>query len=83
MKTGYSKVCINPPYGAPICGYYEQRFVKGMLDDLFARALAFDDGENKAVVITLDLCTLAQSYYDAFKDAIVAATDLDRDAVFC
>ena len=82
MKTGYSKICINPPYGAPVCGYYEQRFVKGMLDDLFVRAVAFDDGEKRAVVITLDLCVMAQTYYDAFKDAIVSATGLDRDAIY-
>jgi len=82
MKTGYSKICINPPYGAPICGYYEERLTKGILDSLYARAVAFDDGENRAVVIALDLCTLAQKYYDLFKAAITEATGLDKDAIF-
>lgn len=82
MKTGFSKLCINPPYGAPIIGYYEERFTKGILDDLFARAVAFDDGEKKAVVIALDICLLAQKYYDAMKDAICNACDIDRDAIF-
>ena len=81
MKTGYSKICINPPYGAPICGYYETRLVKGILDNLYVRAVAFDDGETKAVVITLDLCTLAPKYYDAFRTAIVDATGVSRDAI--
>ena len=44
MKTGFAKVCINPPYGAPIVGYYEKRNVKGILDSLYTRAVAFDDG---------------------------------------
>ena len=39
MKTGFAKICINPPYGAPIVGYYEQRFTKGIADDLYARAV--------------------------------------------
>lgn len=82
MKTGFAKVCINPPYGAPIVGYYEERKVKGILDSLYARAVAFDDGKKKAVVIALDLCTLAQKYYDAFKESIVEATGLDKDAIF-
>ena len=82
MKTGYAKICINPPYGAPICGYYEERLTKGILDSLYARAVAFDDGENRAVVIALDLCTLAQKYYDLFKAAITEATGLDKDAIF-
>ncbi len=81
MKTGYSKICINPPYGAPICGYYETRLVKGILDSLYVRAVAFDDGETKAVVITLDLCELAPKYFDAFRAAIVEATKLSRDAI--
>ena len=58
MKTGFSKVCINPPYGAPIVGYYEARNTKGIIDNLYARAVAFDDGEKRAVVIALDLCEL-------------------------
>ena len=82
MKTGFAKICINPPYGAPIVGYYEQRYVKGILDDLFVRVVAFDDGERQAAVIALDLCILAQKYYEAFKDAIVAVTGMDRDAIF-
>ena len=71
MKTGYAKVCINPPYNAPIVGYYEPRFVKGIADDLYARAIAFDDGERRAVVIALDLCYLPTSEYTSIKNAIV------------
>jgi len=82
MKTGFARICINPPYGAPICGYYEERLTKGILDDLYARAVAFDDGETRAVVIAIDVCTLAQKYYDDFKAAIVEVTGLDKDAIF-
>jgi len=82
MKTGFSRICINPPYGAPIVGYYEERLTKGVLDDLFVRAVAFDDGEKKAVIIALDLCEIAQKYYDAMKDAICSATGLDNEAIF-
>lgn len=82
MKFGYSKICINPPYGAPIVGYYEPRFVKGIADDLFVRCVAFDDGQKKAVVIALDLCHLAQKEYEAFKDAIVEDCGVERNAIF-
>lgn len=82
MKTGYAKICINPPYGTPIVGYYEPRFVKGIADDLYARAVAFDDGEKTAVIIALDLCHLAQDEYDAIKKAIMDACNMDKDAIF-
>lgn len=82
MKTGYAKLCINPPYGAPICGYYEPRFVKGIADDLFVRAVAFNDGDKSAIVIALDLIHLAQREYDAFKAAIMEATGIEKDGIF-
>ena len=82
MKTGYAKTCINPPYGAPIVGYYEARFVKGVADNLYARAVAFDDGAKRAVIIALDLCLLPQKMYEALKDAVASATGIDHDAVF-
>ena len=82
MKTGFGKICINPPYGAPIIGYYEPRFVKGILDDLFVRAVVFDDGRVRAAVVALDLCLLGQDYYEAMKAAITEATGIHKDAIF-
>ena len=82
MKAGFSKICINPPLGAPIVGYYEQRRVKGIHDDLFVRAVAFDDGENRALVIAVDVCFLTMRYYDACKKAIKEATGVCEEAVF-
>ena len=82
MNTGYAKTCIDPPLGTPIIGYYIPRFVKGVADSLYARAVAFDDGKRRAVVVALDICLLPQKYYDAMKDAVVAATGIDRDAIF-
>lgn len=82
MKAGFSKVCINPPYGAPIMGYYEERLVKGIHDDLFVRATAFDDGEKKALIIAVDICLMAQKYYNDCKKAIKEATGVCEDAIF-
>ena len=82
MKAGFSRVCINPPYGAPIVGYYEERFVKGIHDDLYVRATAFDDGDKKAVIIAIDVCVLGQEYYDGIKKAIKEATGVCEDAIF-
>ncbi len=82
MKAGFSKVCINPPYGAPIVGYYEDRFVKGIHDDLFVRATAFDDGEKKALIIAVDVCQMEQKYFVDCKKAIKESTGVCEDAIF-
>lgn len=82
MKVGFANVCIDPPYGAPMCGYYEERYVKGIHDSLYARATAFDDGETRAVVIAVDLCYLNLSYCNKFREMIHEATGIDKDAIF-
>ncbi|MBQ7119363.1 MAG: hypothetical protein IJO09_04030 [Oscillospiraceae bacterium] len=82
MKTGFSKVCINPPYGAPMVGYYEARFVKGIEQNLYARAVAFDDGCKKAVVIAVDVIGLTLDFCNMAKDAIAASTGIEKDAIF-
>lgn len=82
MKTGFAKVCIDPPYGSPIVGYYEERKVKGILDSLYARAVAFDDGETKAVIITIDVCYLAQNHFDDIKEAVNIATGIEKNGIF-
>lgn len=82
MKTGYSKVCMNPHVGTPISGYYEERYVKGVLDNLYIKAVAFDDGEKKAVILTVDACYLPQKLYDMFKGKISEATGIEKDGIF-
>ncbi len=82
MKTGFARVCINPPYDSPIVGYYQERRVKGILDDLYVRAVAFDNSEKKALVMTIDVCLLPQIFYDRFKEAINKATGVDKDAIY-
>ena len=82
MKTGFSRICINPPIGVPMVGYYEQRPAKGIHDDIFASAVAFDDGENKAVIISVELCLLTTVQCDFFREKIAEHTGIKKEAVF-
>ena len=40
LQVGFARVNINPPLGAPINGYFKNRYVEGVRDDLEANALA-------------------------------------------
>ncbi|MBQ3235829.1 MAG: neutral/alkaline non-lysosomal ceramidase N-terminal domain-containing protein [Clostridia bacterium] len=82
MKTGYCKLCINPPYDFPMLGYYVPRKVKGVHDDLFTRAIAFSDGDKKAVVIALDVAELPQAIYDRIKDAVYKDAGVEKSGIF-
>ncbi|MBE7030764.1 MAG: hypothetical protein E7409_04965 [Ruminococcaceae bacterium] len=82
MKTGFSRLCINPPLGAPLSGYYEARFTKGVLDDLCVTAVAFDDGNKKAVVLAVDVIMLQKEICDKFRKVIADFCGLPMEAIF-
>jgi len=82
MKTGFSRICINPPIGVPIHGYYEPRTVKGIHDDIYASAVAFDDGNNKAVVISVEVCLLSTEQCDFFREKIAEFVKIKKEGVF-
>ncbi len=82
LKTGYARLCINPPLGHPISGYYEARFTKGVLDDIFVTALAFDDGNKKALFLELDLIELSLAHDKRFRQAVSDACGVPMEAIF-
>ena len=82
MKTGFSRICINPPLGVPMVGYYEERRVKGIHDDIFASALALDDGERRALIVTVEVCLLSTEQCNFFRESIANAAKIDKKGVF-
>jgi hypothetical protein len=82
MKTGFSRSLITPWNGVYISGYYETRTVKGVLDDLYISAAAFDDGEKKAVIVTADVLMLSNLQCNAHKVEISRRTGISPEAIF-
>ena len=60
MKCGFSKVKITPKNRAVMAGTMELKHSIGVLDDLYVRAVSFYDGENKALVVSIDLCNMVR-----------------------
>lgn len=55
LKVGFCRLDITPHLGIRLSGYYSARVADGMYDPLYVNAIAFDDGENKAVMLVCDL----------------------------
>lgn len=82
VKTGVARVCITPPLGTSMSGYFSARYCDCILDELYATAVAFDDGERKAVVVTCDLCDLKdEQWMRECLDMIADYCDISRKAV--
>ena len=58
FKAGAASVNITPPVGSIMGNSYGITVAEGVHDDLFAKALVFETGEDRAVLIALDLISI-------------------------
>ena len=82
IKFGYGKRDITPSLGHPITGYYEPRNVKGVIDPLFVRTVLFDNGANRAVLVSMDHIGLDKDLCTLIRERIGKAVSVHPDAVF-
>lgn len=61
MKAGVSKVNITPPIGVELSGFVaRQQPSTGIHDDLYAKALVFDDGNDRTALVCCDIVGLSR-----------------------
>lgn len=82
FKVGFSRVNINPPMGIEIAGYYQVRRAEAILDDLEINAVAFELGERKALMLTIDHCGIKLQLANRFRKAISDATGIAVEGIF-
>lgn len=54
--SGVGRAVITPEKGLGLAGYFNPRYNVGKIDDLFAKAVAFQKGESRLVLVSCDLC---------------------------
>lgn len=82
LKTGFARTDITPPLGVFLDGYPEERHAEEIIDPLYATAIAFDNGKNKAVVMSIDILGINQIFMSKLRPAVAKAAGTDKDAVF-
>ncbi|MBQ8004530.1 MAG: hypothetical protein IJ299_05520 [Oscillospiraceae bacterium] len=82
LKAGFARGEITPPMGINVWGYYEPRTAKGVLDPLLATAVAFDDGEKRAVVMSVDVGGINMEAMAHIRSEVAKAIDTELDGVF-
>ena len=82
LKAGFARTNINPMMGIDISGYYQVRKADGVLDDLEANAIAFQCGDKKVVMISLDNLGIKKSIMDDFRACISEKTGLPKECIF-
>ncbi|MBQ8605954.1 MAG: hypothetical protein IJ408_04390 [Clostridia bacterium] len=82
LQAGFARVDITPPMGIPVAGYFEDRFAEGVLDPLEIQALALSDGNNKAVILSVDIIGINAEDVADIKEQISERTGLLKDSVY-
>jgi len=82
IMCGYGRRDITPALGHPITGYYEPRNVKGVIDPLFARAVLFDNGNARCLILSLDHIGLDKELCTEIRERIAKAISVNPNAVF-
>jgi len=82
-KAGVARVKITPRRAMWMSGYASRdRPAEGTLIDLWAKALALDDGEgHRAVLVTMDLCGIDSDLSGRVCEAIESKHHLDRASI--
>jgi len=81
LQAGAAQVCITPPVGAYLAGYFHARVAESVRDDLFAHALVLRLGSDAVALVSCDLISVEQSWLMAAKEQIRARTGIPPECV--
>jgi len=82
LQTGFARIDVTPPLGTTLAGYYEVRHADGILDPLLATAIAFDDGDRRMVVISVDIIGFNQEMMNRVRKSIAERIGTEKEGVF-
>ena len=81
FQAGFARVDVTPPLGSPLAGYFTDRWAEGVLDPLELNAVAFSDGENRAVLIAADFLYVMENAATEIRELIAEKCSLPLDHV--
>ncbi len=83
LVAGVSKANITPYVGIWLCGF-GARFKpsENVYDELYARAIVFDDGSENIALVTCDILTLDEKSIESIRNHVQNMTGLKGENVF-
>ncbi|MGH9524739.1 MAG: hypothetical protein ACRD3E_19625, partial [Terriglobales bacterium] len=81
LRAGAAQVVITPPKGAPMAGYYVIRIAQGTHDDLYAKAIVFEEGGIKVALAACDVVFLPRDVTEKARQIIAQKTEIAPDHV--
>ncbi len=83
LYAGIAKIKITPETPIPMSGFgMRKEPFKGIHDDLFVRAIVFSDRVNTAVLISVEVIGISESFWMECTDLISKETGINKDFIF-
>lgn len=82
LKAGASEVCITPKHRVSIAGYFDDRILEGVLDDIHTKAIVFDDGRKKFALISADVIAIPDDIVHDIRKNINSITGILAKNIF-
>lgn len=82
LQVGVAETTINPRLGMQIDGNIgAYRPAQVILNDLYARAIVFQQGDTRFLLLSMDLLAVTSEWTDAIREFAADELGFDRDAV--
>ena len=82
IHAGIAETNITPPVGVWMCGYaFRPSGCTGIHDDLWARAIVFDDGRNRVALVSMELLGLDFDLVDRVRQGVFESTGIPPAAL--
>ena len=83
LQAGAAKVIITPQTPIPMSGYGGRNEpFKGVHDDVYARIVVFNDGKNKAAIISAEIVGISNTFWQEVTEAIEKKYGIKKEFVF-
>jgi hypothetical protein len=81
LRIGAASVKITPPIGALMAGYYYERGVDKIHDDLYAKALVIEKDGSKLAIVSCDLMGISNDIVREVRKLVEKYVGIDADHV--
>ncbi len=83
FQAGWASCSIAPPVGTPLAGYGDRngRPSTGVHDEIYVKALAVSDGNDRAVIVGADMLIIPENVADAVRARVSRQTSLTANEI--
>lgn len=72
LKVGFAKELVTPARGVPLVGYFNPRPNNGALDELYVKALLFEQDQTTTGLVVFDLCFVTDEMVERITEELRA-----------